>query len=114
LGACRCEAALGRLAPTADFAENVRTELRLAGACDGTTGIACADFCIREIVQLEGEDLVRCQTDVSATGPAGFCYVDPAAGAGDVSVVADCPATSQRKLRVLGELDPGARRFLGC
>lgn len=113
-GACSCEASLGRVATTADFVENVRTKLRQAGACDGATGIVCADFCIREVVQLDGEDLIRCQTDVSATGPPGFCYVDPAAGAGDAAVVADCPAVSQRKIRVLGEMDASARLFIGC
>jgi hypothetical protein len=114
LGACSCEGSTGRVATTADFAENVRTHLRQAGACDGATGVACADYCIREIAQLDGADLVSCQTDVSATGPAGFCYVDPAAGAGDASVVADCPPDSQRKIRVLGELDSTARIFIGC
>jgi hypothetical protein len=112
--ACTCEAALGRVATTSDFAENVRTKLRQLGECDGATGIACADLCISEVVQLAGDDLVRCQNDLSATGPPGFCYVDPAAGVGDASVVADCPADSPRKLRVLGELDASARLFIGC
>jgi hypothetical protein len=115
LGICSCDAAIGRVAPDARFVEAVQSELRQDGTCDGANGPLCSELCIREVVQLEGDDLAICQNDAGATGPPGFCYVDPAAGLGDASVVADCSADSQRKLRVLSGSDAGeARRFIGC
>jgi hypothetical protein len=115
LGTCSCDVAIGRVAPNAAFAKSVQSELRQDGTCDGASGPRCSELCIREVVQLEGDDLAICQNDAGATGPPGFCYVDPAAGLGDPSVVADCSADSQRKLRVLSESDAGAaRRFIAC
>ena len=115
VGSCDCSAAIGREAPDEGFAEAVRRELRTDGRCDSTSGQPCAELCIREIVQLSGEGLAACQSDAGAAGPPGFCYVDPAAGLGDPAIVADCPPTSRRKLRVLGDSDAGQSwRFAIC
>jgi hypothetical protein len=112
LGECSCSAASGREAPESDLAEAVRQTLRATGACDGASGLSCSEFCVREVVQLDGEDLARCQNDPSVTAPSGFCYVDPAAGVGSASVVADC--SLGRKIRVLGDTEPDALRFISC
>ena len=115
VGSCDCSAAIGREAADASFAAAVTRELRRDGRCDSTSGPPCAEVCIREIVQLSGEDLATCQSDAGAAGPPGFCYVDPAAGLGDPAVVAECPPTSRRKLRVLGDSGAGQSwRFAVC
>jgi hypothetical protein len=115
VGSCDCSAALGRVPTDAGFADAVQRRLRADATCDSAGGPPCAQLCIREIVQLKGEQLTACQNDAGAGAPPGFCYVDPAAGLGDPSVVADCPATSRRKIRILG--DSGSRqswRFIAC
>ena len=115
VGSCDCNAAIGRQAPNLAFADAVRSRLRGDGTCDSPSGPACSELCIREIVQLKGDQLATCQNDAGATGPAGFCYVDPAAGLGDPSLVADCPATSRRRFRLLGDSASGQSwRFVAC
>lgn len=115
VGSCDCNAAIGRQAPDAGFADAVRSRLRAIGTCDSASGPPCAELCVREIVQLKDEPLAMCQSDAGATGPPGFCYVDPAAGLGDPSVVADCPATSRRKIRLIGASTGGQSwRFIAC
>jgi hypothetical protein len=115
VGSCDCSAAIGREAADASLAEAVRRELRGNGRCDSPSGPPCAEVCIREIVQLGGEALATCQSDAGAAGPPGFCYVDPAAGLGDPTIVAECPPASRRKLRVLGDSGAGPSwRFAAC
>jgi hypothetical protein len=115
VGSCDCSAAIGRVPTDAGFADAVQRRLRADGTCDSAGAPPCAQLCIREIVQLMGEQLTRCQNDAAASDPPGFCYVDPAAGLGDPSVVADCPATSRRKIRVLGDSGSGQSwRFIAC
>jgi hypothetical protein len=115
LGTCDCSAAIGREATDASLADAVRRQLLADDRCGSTSGPPCEEVCIREIVQLSGEDLATCQNDAGAVGPPGFCYVDPAAGLGDPAVVAECPPASQRKLRVLGDSGAGESwRFAAC
>jgi hypothetical protein len=91
-----------------------------SGCSDG----ACDCFC--EVEQLSGSELEACQNDLSpvpvdpATGSIvnGFCYVDattrPAIGAPEL--VASCPATERRMIRIVGE-EPertGSTMFITC
>ena len=91
-----------------------------SGCSDG----ACDCFC--EVEQLSGSELEVCQNDLSsvpvdpATGSIvnGFCYVDattrPALGAPEL--VASCPATERRMVRIVGE-EPertGSTMFITC
>jgi hypothetical protein len=84
----------------------------------------CDCFC--EVEQLSGSALEACQNDLSPapidpeTGSFanGFCYVDatttPATGAPEL--VASCPATERRMIRIVGE-EPersGSTMFITC
>jgi hypothetical protein len=115
-GTCSCDSASGRAAVSDALDAAIRRQMERTSACGGTTGVVCSDFCLCMIVQLEGAALTTCQTDVSAIGPPGFCYVDPAQDAGTADLVAACPETEKRELRVLGGETPatGALIFLAC
>ncbi len=72
-------------------------------------------FCV--IDQLSGGGLSSCQSTVSdLLGTHGWCYVDPAAGVGSASLVAECPTDRKRRIRFVGEGAPvaGSTVFLSC
>jgi hypothetical protein len=43
---------------------------------------------------------------VPNAGAVGWCYVDPDAGLGDPSLVQNCPTSSRRIVRFVGENTP--------
>jgi hypothetical protein len=80
-------------------AELAREENRVRGLCLGT---CCEDLCSCVLPQLSGDALAACQwPDESETSPRGWCYVEPDAGWGDPSTVAECPSTQRRLIRVV-------------
>lgn len=99
-----------------------RERLSLVARCTEEPGKSCPDHCLCEIVQLEGrserDPLWQCQNLPQGVDPDvfGFCYVSPAQGAGDESVVAQCPADYPRRFRFVGEETPrnGAVTFVAC
>ncbi len=71
--------------------------------------------CFCEIQQLAGAQRDACQTEAE---PAvdGWCYIDPAAGAGDPALVANCPDNEKRIVRFVGAGEPqsGTTVFITC
>lgn len=80
--------------------------------------------CVCEIEQLLDPDELRaCQTtrppavvEVGGESVHGWCYVDPQGGVGEEEVVAQCPSTQRRLIRLTGEAEtlPGAMQFVIC
>jgi hypothetical protein len=102
---CRCdEAGFGALA--ADALRAGKDRLQQAGVCDVAGQPACDDLCGCELLQKTGSDLETCQQqDGTLNGAAGWCYIDPSQGAGSSSLVASCPQTQRRVVRVEGISD---------
>jgi hypothetical protein len=88
-----------------------------------TSDILASGSCLCEIVQLKGNDLAACQSQLSLPGTVGdgWCYVDPAQQGGDVTgpcqVVSSCPDNDKRIIRfALDSSQPraGATAFITC
>lgn len=111
-GACRpCADLPGRVEPTIAM-ESVRARLG-------------DDACICEVEQYTGAALEACRGELSDPSEEGFCYVDAApmpdepadseALAARRALVASCPSSAKRILRVGGELPaPGSTLFFAC
>jgi hypothetical protein len=71
--------------------------------------------CFCEVQQLTGADREACQTQQDAQVD-GWCYIDPAAGAGSPDLVANCPPNEKRIVRFVGAGEPqsGATVFITC
>jgi hypothetical protein len=107
---CGC-AAQGRVPLAPEDLAAARWQLAETGVCGDGTGVSCESLCGCEIQQLLGNDneLGPCQTSAADPGNLyGFCYVDPAADAGNPALVEGCPATQKRLLRFLGEGVPAS------
>jgi hypothetical protein len=111
LNACDCSAP-GRTPATSADVATIEQELEATGVCGGGSGISCASLCACELAQLEGDALETCQNQTTDPGDLyGFCYVDPAAGAGNPALVQGCRAEQQRRLRFLGVNVPAADKL---
>jgi hypothetical protein len=90
---------------------------------------SCNDFCMCEIEQFTGPELVACQTGTTA-GISGYCYVDPAVAIqnaeadgmgisleeqtvidGQNALVANCKETERRVLNFVGDNLPAKDGF---
>ena len=90
--------------------------LRQIGACGGSS-LPCDAVCACELAQLSGDELTSCLAGDADTGQShGFCYVDPAQGAGSDAAVAACTAADKRLIRFMGDgvPAPNAYAFLSC
>ena len=95
-----CDCTRPGYAPATDAEVDLaREELRFRGLCvDG----CCDDVCSCQLLQLAGDELAACQwPDESESSPRGWCYVEPDAGWGDASTVADCPNSQRRLIRIV-------------
>ena len=124
--ACSC-AGTARKPPRAEVGPAVRKRLEEQGQCGGDTGVPCSDFCLCEITRA-GTDASGATVDADAhraclteEAPAaatvnGWCYVDPSSTESNPALIADCEATSPRKLRFVnaGEPRPGASAYIAC
>jgi hypothetical protein len=98
-----------------ELASAVRTELKRTAVCGGLGQTPCADICLFTIPQTTGDQQSNCQNSLDASGFSGYCYVDPAAGAGSEALVQTCPATQKRLLRFSSDApQPGAVTFIAC
>jgi hypothetical protein len=91
--------------------------LRARGVCaDDGLHVACERYCVCEIPELGGAALTSCQNDPAYAGKdSGFCYVDPAQGAGSLDVLMACPVADKRTLRFSGAVpSEGATAFADC
>jgi len=114
-GTCDCSAP-GRSDAPENASADVADYLRQLGAC-GSGGISCTGICACEITQLSGDELASCLAGDADNGQSyGFCYVDPAQGAGSDAAVATCTAADKRLLRFMGDGVPArdAYAFLSC
>jgi hypothetical protein len=115
-GSCDCSVP-GRSPATAADVTAIVNRLENNSQCGTPTGNDCASVCACEVTQFEGDDLETCQNDLADPGTLnGFCYVDPAANAGNPALVARCRETQQQKIRFLGEdvPAPGKLAMIVC
>jgi hypothetical protein len=118
-GACACDAAQHLKSPAAGLATAFARRAEQSGVCGDVTGVDCQSLCICELEQCSGEALTQCQTDTTpiAQLPPGFCYVDASLTPplGNPALVATCPESSRRELRILGPTpEPAPLLFLAC
>jgi hypothetical protein len=109
---CNC-AAKQRRSVESELQDAVKGALERQGTCGGETAVSCDDYCFCELEQLQASDPVgvACLTapNVEKSSPKpGYCYVDPAQAseslkAGESSVVAGCPASEKRQIRIVGD-----------
>jgi hypothetical protein len=117
--ACACDAAKNLKSPAAGLAKAIADRAKQTGACGDVSGVDCQSLCICELEQCSGEALTQCQTDTTpiAQLPPGFCYVDAsiAPPLGSPALVATCPESSRRELRILGPTpEPAPLLFVTC
>jgi hypothetical protein len=94
----------------------VRKKLRELGSCGGTTGVACADYCLCRILQLTDQGLAQCQAGDPAA-PPGYCYIDEAiATANNNPILDNCDETEKQVLSFVGNDMPakGSIGFIAC
>jgi hypothetical protein len=107
-----------------------KRQAELAQTCGAQSGADCAAACGCEVLQLPGtsrdaaSDLYACQNDVTPpAGLDGFCLIDTdhlegtsPAPIGNAAIVANCSASSHRRLRFLGQSLPAsdASTFIAC
>lgn len=121
---CNCEAN-GRRTPAADLQSSIRSAMERSGNCGASPLPICTEYCFCQLNQLLAgtSDGDRClnQLNIEQTSPKpGFCYVDPSQGQGSDAMVAGCPSTEKRLIRVVGAADkylsapaPG-RVYIAC
>jgi len=118
---CACEAH-GRTSVGADMSESVRGALENAALCDVEGRDACRDMCLCELPQLAGGARDQCLSQANiekSAEQAGYCYVDPSQSFGSEDVVAGCPTSQKRMLRIVGNSTnpapaPGSWIFIAC
>lgn len=83
-----------------------------------TDDVRSAGNCICELVQLEGQGLDQCETQVDETkvNADGWCYVDPGQGIGHDDLVAKCPGSEKRIIRFVNKGNPenNSTVFITC
>lgn len=113
-GACTCDGNGRRAVPEESTAAK---EAVLDDDAARSQGLDC----VCEIEQATGDDLVACLTDpdppvTNAAGPEvhGWCYVEPPRG--EASIVAGCPDTQRRLIRLVGDGQgqAGATLYVTC
>jgi hypothetical protein len=92
---------------TPELVTAVQTEMSKSKICGTAGGTPCAQMCLCLLNQEAGNDLAVCQNDpdgpTTTALPPGYCYVDPANGAGNnTDLVAKCDPSQARILRFVG------------
>ena len=109
--ACDCSTP-GRRPASREAARLTVPQLETAGLCAGAD---CARYCICEIEQETGAELDACRNALDTAGLAdGWCYVDPAAGLGNPSLVMNCYSTDQRLIRFAAPPAGQSNVFIAC
>jgi hypothetical protein len=122
--ACVCDEETARRRPDASTAEFIRSQLekdpnRLCAADDPT----CSRACLCEVLQVQEanpnpeEALRACREDTKTPSVEGWCYVADTElqQIGNPELVAECPATSRRILRFVGQrLAANSTTFVAC
>lgn len=115
---CTCDAADGRVPVTPEHAGAVD----MAEASAEGEGLGWSCFC--EVPALEGDARMACQNDPSdpllkdGAPVHGWCYLDATLTPplGDPEMVASCPSTERRAIRMVGKgaPSPGASAVIIC
>ncbi len=114
--------------PNPQMTAAVLDSMRQSKICDSTGQPDCSSMCMCTLPQETGASLSTCQDATDGSQDLldpGYCYVDPANGAGtNPDVVAKCPASQRRILRFVGNNPtgrdgiavplPGAFIFTAC
>jgi len=92
---------------TPELVTAVQTEMTKSKICGASGGTPCSSMCLCVLNQETGDNLNVCQNDPDGPSttnlPPGYCYVDPANGAGsNADLVAKCPPSQARILRFVG------------
>jgi hypothetical protein len=116
-GTCVCDTE--PVAPA--LAGAIKKQVMQSGLCGSASGVDCDNPCMCDLPQLSGAELMQCRTDAKTPGtemPPGFCYIDATAvpAIGDAALVAECPASSARELRITGPIpsESPPAMFLAC
>lgn len=116
-GACDCSSFGGLATPDPRLLEIGRGILRDMRACDTDTTQPCASACACEVGQYAAAERASCLSDPAfAPDTWGYCYVDPYAAEplGDRALVADCPSSQRRVVRVGGSSGDGSSLVMAC
>jgi len=100
---CTCPAAQGLAKAPAGAVAPVLKQLESVGYCG--PGMSCDSLCLCELTQLDGANLVACQTADQAPEAPGFCYLDAVKGevhAGKATLAQDCVGAAARRIRFAG------------
>jgi hypothetical protein len=122
--ACVCDEAAARRTPDASTADFIRSQLvkdpsQPCGSDDPT----CSRACLCEVLQVQEanpnpeEALRACREDIETPSVEGWCYVADTElqHIGNPELVAECPATSRRILRFVGQrLAANSTTFVAC
>jgi hypothetical protein len=109
--ACACTTP-GRRPASHEAARLMLDQLEAGDVCAGAD---CARYCICEMEQETGAELDACRNEIDTSGLAdGWCYVDPAAGLGNPSLVLSCSSTERRLVRFAAPLTGQAHYVIAC
>lgn len=86
------------------FRSGVEAELRKAGFCDASGEPACSAACLCAVTQLSGAAADDCRDGLAASA-AGWCYIAPKQGIGNLSQVTTCRSDMRQGLRVFGSFE---------
>jgi hypothetical protein len=103
---CNCQAN-GRTTVSSELSSAIFGSLVSDSVCGAPPLPDCSGICLCQLNELlpgtTSGDLCLNQLNVDKTTPdPGFCYVDPSQGVGSADVVAACPGTDKRIIRIVG------------
>ncbi len=116
---CDC-VAHGRRTVSEELSESVLGHVRQSLLCDVDGRPDCAAMCLCELPQLDEPNCLNVPGIEKSSPQPGYCYVDPAEGLGRAEVVAACPPSHKRMLRIVGDGQelaapaPGSAVFTAC
>jgi hypothetical protein len=105
---CDCTAE-GLREPSPELLAVTRDYMQSIGGCGSRT---CDDVCGCELLPFAGSTLLTCQQELTPIAGAGWCDVDPVAGAGNPALTMNCSVPSNRRLRIAGV--PNQRVLFAC
>jgi hypothetical protein len=107
---CRCTEP-GQIAAASNWVSAVRSRLARSGVCDATGSPACSSYCICEIEQAVGSNLLGCRNDAApAAGSTGWCYLSADSNPSSF----EPPSACSSYIRLVGDLPQDTTLYLAC
>jgi hypothetical protein len=106
--ACDCGITGRGEVPSDDIRRAVRQQLAVSGDCGAPGQIACSDWCMCEIKQVDASHLQACQANEGGV-PPGYCYVDDQA---KVGASADTAQAIEEQLSLCSDNERHLLRFV--